>query len=253
MADRPRESDWWLASDGKWYPPDLESEPAGTDAPGRPVRRTTVAATHTTAVSVMLVVASAALLGSAYSGFRYASSLQKYSGVLSDADTASLESVELIWASWSALAIFFLVVTGGLVIRWTYLTSRRLDGHGPIGRRWRGGWAIGGWLIPIANLVLPKLVCDEIERIAQVPFADVPIGEEWRSYSHSQLGDLWWLLWIGGVIPSQAVQFMLGDPAADAGRLSVVLTVNSISHAMFAGAGVALAMLLLRIDRSLSD
>ena len=250
MADRPRDKDWWLASDGKWYPPDLDS---GVE-PSEPVRRqhepSVISKPFTRVVSVTLSVASAVLLVASFFGLRYASELQKRSGQLSEAELGSLEDVELVWASWTALALLFLIVSGILVIGWTHSTSKALDGRGPIGRRWRGGWTIGAWLIPFANLVLPKLVFNEIERIARVPYGGVPVGEDWRAVERSQLGDLWWLLWVAGIVPSQLTQIVLGDPTSDAGRLAVLINISSLSYALFCGAGITLVLLVRRIERS---
>jgi hypothetical protein len=250
MADRPQNNDWWLASDGRWYPPDLDP---GEDTAGLPDQQddgSSISSPFTLVVSIALSFASAVLAGAAYAGLRYASALQKYSGELSDAKAESLASIELTWANWTAVGLVVMILTGALVIGWTHSASRALDNRGPIGRRWRGGWTIGSWLIPFGNLILPKLVFNEIERIAQVPYGHVPIGEQWRAYPRSQHGDLWWLLWIGGVIPSQVIQIMFGDPAGDAGRLAIMVNISSFTFALFTGAGIALALLVRSIERS---
>jgi hypothetical protein len=250
MADRPRDDDWWLASDGKWYPADIGPGDSLPQAPTARRAASDISRSFTVVVEVALAVASVVLVAASVAGFGYASALQKFSGVLSDAENGSLESVELTWAGWTGLALLLLVATGLLVMAWTYTTSRALDARGPIGRRWRGAWTVGAWLIPFANLVLPKLVFDEIEKIAQVPYGNVPVGDAWRDYSRFQLGDLWWLLWIGGVIPSQITQILLGDPGSDAGRLAILVSISSFTYALFAGAGVALVFLIRRVERS---
>jgi len=250
MADRPRNDDWWLASDGKWYPADLGPGDPSLHEPTMRRAASDISRALTLAVEFALAAASAVLVAAAIAGFGYASALQKFSGVLSDAESGSLETVELTWAGWTGLALLLLVLTGVLVMAWTYRASKALDARGPIGRRWRGAWTVGAWLIPFANLVLPKLVFDEIEKIAQVPFGNVPVGDAWREYSRFQLGDLWWLLWLGGVIPGQITQFLLGDPASDAGRLAILVNISSFTYALFAGAGVALLFLIRRIERS---
>ena len=250
MADRPRDNGWWLASDGKWYPAelgpgDVPPEPTSTQRGATDISRPL-----TVVVAVSLSIASVVLVGAAIAGFGYASALQKFSGELSDAESDSIASVEVTWAGWTGLALLLLIITGVLVMTWTYSASKSFDARGPIGRRWRGGWTIGAWLIPFANLFLPKLVFNEIERISQVPYGHVPIGEEWREYPRSQLGDLWWLLWLGGVIPSQITQILLGDPASDAGRLAILVNISAFTYALFAGAGVSLVFLIRRIERS---
>ncbi|GMQ93582.1 MAG: hypothetical protein BMS9Abin12_1061 [Acidimicrobiia bacterium] len=250
MADRPRDDDWWLASDGRWYPPDLGPDADAVSLPEQQGSASSISPAFTLVTTIALSITSAILAGAAYAGLRYASALQKFSGELSESEKDALASVELTWASWTALALLTLILTGVLVIGWTYSISRSLDSRSPIGRRWRGGWTIGAWLIPIANLVLPKLMLNEIEKIAQVPYAGVPVGEEWRRYSRSQLGDLWWLLWLGGVVPSQMVQLVIGNPAEDAGRLAIMVNITAFTYVMFAGAGIALALLVRRIESS---
>ncbi len=250
MADRPRHDDWWVASDGRWYPPSLSPEEDASGSSDLPKGGSGISSSFTLVVSISLSVASAILAGAAYAGLRYASALQKFSGELSDSESDALGSVELTWASWTGLGLLALVLTGVLVIGWTFSASRSLDDRGPTGRRWRGAWTIGSWLIPFGNLILPKLVFNEIERIAQVPYEDVPIDEQWQNYTRSQHGDLWWLLWIGGVIPSQVTQIMIGDPGSDAGQLAIMVNISSFTFALFAGAGIALALLVRRIERS---
>ena len=250
MADRPQNDDWWLASDGRWYPPDLDPGEDGPSTSDPQDSASAISSSFTSVVSIALSFASVILVVAAYSGFRYSSALQDYSGELSDPEKEALSSVELSWASWTVLGLLALILTGVLVVGWTYSASRSLDSRGPIGRRWRGWWTIGSWLIPFGNIVIPKLVFNEIERIAQVPYRHVPIGEQWRTYPRSWNGDLWWLLWIGGVIPSQFIQIMIGDPAGDAGRLAIMVNINSFTYAFFAGAGIALTLLVRRIERS---
>jgi hypothetical protein len=250
MADRPRDDDWWLASDGKWYPAELGPGDMPEEPPLTKRVATEISRPFTVVVGIALSIASVVLVAAAIAGFGYASALQKYAGELSDSERDSLEAVELTWAGWTGLALLLLVITGVLVMTWTYRTSKALDARGPIGRRWRGAWTIGAWLIPFANLVLPKLVFNEIEKVAQVPYGDVPVAEAWRTYPRFQIGDLWWLLWIGGVVPSQITQILLGDPASDAGRLAVLVNISSFTYTLFAGAGITLVLLTRRIERT---
>lgn len=47
---------------------------------------------------------------------------------------------------------------------WLHRARVNLDGLGVVGLRWRPGWTIGGWLLPLANLVIPLLVVREVDR-----------------------------------------------------------------------------------------
>jgi hypothetical protein len=62
------------------------------------------------------------------------------------------------------VAAFVFALTGLAFLQWRYRARRGLDRLGATGLTWRPGWAIGGWFIPIANLVIPLLVVNEIDR-----------------------------------------------------------------------------------------
>jgi hypothetical protein len=64
-------------------------------------------------------------------------------------------------------------------------------------RSWGSGWTIGAWFIPLANVVIPKLVINEIERIARSHRHNGAVSDGWRGQSTYALG---WLWWIGGAI-----------------------------------------------------
>src|SRR5262245_14862724 len=51
-----------------------------------------------------------------------------------------------------------LVYTAVVFIVWLYRARRNLAIWGILGLGWGPGWAIGGWFIPLANLLIPKLV-----------------------------------------------------------------------------------------------
>ncbi len=54
-----------------------------------------------------------------------------------------------------------LVVTGLLFMAWTFLEYRQLDER-VARKRYRNGWAIGGWLVPFGNLWIPYLIVQDI-------------------------------------------------------------------------------------------
>jgi hypothetical protein len=62
------------------------------------------------------------------------------------------------------VAALVFVLTGLAFIQWLYRARRNLDGLGATGLKWRPSWAIGGWFIPVANLVIPPLVVHEVDR-----------------------------------------------------------------------------------------
>ena len=85
MADRPRNDDWWLASDGKWYPPELRSDadgggtsPMGTDDASR-----VISAALTNATSMAVALSSSLFIVAAFFGFRVAADIRESGEVLS--------------------------------------------------------------------------------------------------------------------------------------------------------------------------
>ncbi|WP_432988375.1 DUF4328 domain-containing protein [Dactylosporangium sp. CA-233914] len=47
-------------------------------------------------------------------------------------------------------------------IVWLYLARDNFDRRNDDNVNWRKGWTIGGWFIPLANLVIPSLVVGEV-------------------------------------------------------------------------------------------
>lgn len=248
MADRPRDDTWWIASDGKWYPstlqPDADTTSAvaveSTPAVSGP---TAVPRVLTLVVTMALAATSAAFVVAAFFGIRHGSALSSASASVQDQASA-----EEVFLSWSSFALFAMVVTGVLVLAWTYLTSKAFDARGASGRRWRGWWTIGSWFIPFASFVLPKLVFNELEKISQVPFTGNDIGEQWKEETRSSVSDLWWLLWVVGLFMFQMTQVFLTDPAIDPGAIAVVSSLSGVAHAVLAVAGVALIFVVRRIE-----
>jgi hypothetical protein len=141
-----------------------------------------------------------------------------------------------------------MVVTGVVVLVWTFQMSKAFDARGAADRRWRGWWTIGSWFIPIATFVLPKLVFNELEKISQVPYTGDDIGDRWKGETRSAVGDLWWLLWVAGMFMYQVTQVYLTDPAVNAGTIAVASSLSGVAHAVLAAAGVALVVVVRRID-----
>lgn len=246
MADRPRNDDWWLASDGKWYPPELAPGAEDLQGPGSGAETTAISSGLTNAVSILVAFASGLLLVSAIFGFRYAPELRALGDDAGLADRDPTTS-EIAFVGWSFLAGVVVIVAAVTSLVWVYSTSKAGDARGATGRRWRGGWAVGSWLIPLANLVLPKLVFNELEEIFQVPFREVPIGDAWKAEGRTQLADLWWALWVASSVVS-ASSFVLSPSDASSGSaMATAVNVGALSMLLNAVAGVFFVMVVRRI------
>jgi hypothetical protein len=77
---------------------------------------------------------------------------------------AELDASASRQATIGALQIGALVVTGVFFIAWFHRAYKNLPALGATALRWKTWWAIGGWLIPIANLFRPKQIANDIWR-----------------------------------------------------------------------------------------
>jgi hypothetical protein len=181
-----------MASGGEKSPP--KSSPA-TSLGGIPVNRTlgvwVQALFWTTGAVVSLTVVFTIEAGSKFDEYwdrRSRSNLEAWGAAEDNASAAF------------GLPILLNVVLLILLIIWMFRAHRVTDLLGGTDRKWSRGWTIGGWFIPVANFLIPKLVLGEIERIAQAPRTDGRIATDWRKTSASAKGWLWWGLWFLGIV-----------------------------------------------------
>jgi hypothetical protein len=78
-----------------------------------------------------------------------------------------------------------LLVTAAVFITWFALLVKRLYPGRSERFRYRSGWSIGGWFIPLANFVIPKQMVDDAWRAA---------GD--RARSVPAVFHLWWALYV---------------------------------------------------------
>lgn len=155
----------------------------------------------------------------------------------------------------AVLAIAFLVpvlATTVLLIIWMWRARKNLDAFPNAEQGMGAGWAIGGWFIPLANLVIPYRVMANIAR-ASLRRARTPA-----------LVWVWWLSWIAGGIGSRIfdqtdTQAYLDLPDELSSRADYERYVDYYANAvgpnlalaaLLVVAGAALTALVLRISRA---
>jgi hypothetical protein len=112
-----------------------------------------------TAASVLLGIASLVSVGVAIALLNRAGLIDRLD--LTSRPTSSeldeIESADRFVAGMNVVLILALLSTGIVFIIWQYQYAKNAEvlNHGPLGLG--PGWAIGGWFIPFANLVLPFL------------------------------------------------------------------------------------------------
>ncbi|MBP1631753.1 MAG: zinc-ribbon protein [Acidobacteria bacterium] len=198
MGDRPQGEGWWLASDGKWYPP--ESRPAPPAPPAPPwalAPQTQLSPGLHTAVRVFLYL-SGATAGLAVVALANAiPRMHAYWFAPVGADAAEFSAWEEaadLWAVAAGLVGLAGLVLFILLLVWGNQAYRSLNRSGAEGRSWSSGWAVGGWFIPLAAVVIPRLVLSEIERISHPDNGPAPIGAGWRRQPLLGTGLAWWIL-----------------------------------------------------------
>jgi Domain of unknown function (DUF4328) len=74
-----------------------------------------------------------------------------------------------------------------MVIIWLWRARKNLDAFPEADPSMRAGWAIGGWFVPLANLVIPGRMMASVVR-ESLPGAGGAVAMVW----------MWWLGWIAG-------------------------------------------------------
>lgn len=209
MSDHPRADDWWQTAEGKWYPPQSHPDyqppqPVGSTAGGPstgPRRFLSMGLTGTLmgfqiATGVMAALASGFYI-TTYRIFKSQSSSP------SDAFDVANAADGL-----AAIALLLAIVVFVLIVIWLNQAYDSAASRGATGTTWSSGWAVGGWFIPFANLVIPKLVFNEIDRMSLAELSPEPIGAEWKSKPRTVVGDMWWVLYVAGTIGGFAAGYI---------------------------------------------
>ena len=145
----------------------------------------------------------------------------------------------------SSLFVLVQVVIVVLFIVWMFRAAKNneaLDRRRP---RFGPGWAIGSWFIPIANLVIPVLMVQDLWRGGD---ASYPRGDaHWRTAPGSWLVGWWWAAWLVALL-----RFAYsGAGLHDSGSLDDIETSNTVALVGVVVLAVA-AVLAVLVVRNLS-
>lgn len=145
-----------------------------------------------------------------------------------------------------------LVLLGALVaatilfIRWFHLAYRNLVPLGVPELRFKPGWAIGSWFVPILNLWRPKQIANDIWRGSD-PGAPAEQGGGWTDRRTPALLAVWWGAWLltGFVANAAARLWFRSDTPED---LRDAATLDAVSS----GIDIAAALLAIVLIRRLT-
>jgi hypothetical protein len=93
------------------------------------------------------------------------------------------------------LQVLIYVATGIMFIIWFRRAYRNLEAWGTEGLRFEAGWTVGGWLVPVLNLVRPKQIMNDLWR-ATDPELPVQPGVAWKQVRVPLMVHAWWLLFL---------------------------------------------------------
>jgi hypothetical protein len=214
MSDTSQGPDWWLASDGKWYPP---TSPPGWSPHRRPPPSRSLGTWLQVTWAVTGVLGAATALTALPA--RDAASAWVDGGTTAlardwdDLNVGATGALNLL-----AVATFIALI---LSVIWMWGAHKHQDDLEPEGRRWGAVWTIAGWFLPLANYFVPKLVLNEIERIAATPDDGEPLGATWRTTKLSVVGRVFWVGWIVGTL-GVGVSSLLWDGLIDLSELGEI-------------------------------
>lgn len=124
------------------------------------------------------------------------------------------------------LSVIGQAVAGIIVIAWLLRARTNADTLYSAPHRLAAGWAIGGWFVPIGNMILPVLVVTDVVKASNPMRRSIP--QVW----------LWWVSWIGGSLatPIGATVLVTSNPLTRRGpaALTLFLILAAILYTMAA-------------------
>ena len=298
MSDVQQGPGWWLASDGKWYPPESRPQPLpppsvsappggsgptpslqpfgppnaatlpaygqpayGQPADGQPaygaVQRRSVSGGLSGTIQGFFWALLAFSLLAAVLGLVSLVAFNTYwdTPINSRAEEQAYDDWIAIDDAYSTLAGFAVIcgiVLFILLIIWSNSAHKTTQQLWSGDRKWSSGWTVGAWFIPFANAILPKLVLNEIERIALEPRASGQVGATWRARALVAVGNLWWFGLIAGVVLTQIGATIGTDVESSSGDIRASYAIDALGLTVIGVSAIFGALYIRRLGRRLS-
>ncbi len=110
----------------------------------------------------------------------------------------------------AASFVFFLAaISVVLLLIWTYRTYQNLRALRAEDTRFSPGWTIGGWLIPVVNLLMPFFIFQEMWKASSTE------RPSWRQSPGDSVIVLWWSIGLIGVIGSTIAAVLRAEAIDD--------------------------------------
>lgn len=138
-------------------------------------------------------------------------------------------------------SVWVLVLVGGAagiavaVWLWRARINSELMGGAAAHRRARG-WAVGGWMTPVANLWIPYQVVSDVWR-ASAPRRSVPVT----------LVSAWWALFVAANIVVKPMQWRVANNLDSEHQVLTNANLSTLLTALYVAAGLLLLLIVRRV------
>lgn len=168
-------------------------------------------------------------------------------------------AVDLYYGVWGLFSLG-LLVTGVVFVVWLWRADTQAKALAPERpARYRRGWTIAGWFIPIASFVIPKQIVDDVWRRAEpAAITDSRVGSAppddapHRALQVPALLHWWWGLLLAGWLFTNASAAL--DPyTADLSQAGGFFALSALWDALLAAAAVLAVFVVRRISHRLHE
>jgi eukaryotic-like serine/threonine-protein kinase len=121
------------------------------------------------------------------------------------------------------------LIGAAIFLAWFYRAYGNLRVLGVPSPRHGKGWAIGSWFIPIANLLIPKQLANDVWRAGDLGLR--PGDPAWQATPVSSVLHWWWAFWLLGNVANAMAGNVLAD-AETLGAFQAAVRVDTISQVL---------------------
>jgi hypothetical protein len=208
----------------------------------------------TLAARVALYAVAALSIASLIATWNEISAFDEFRSSGTSASITAVGRAEDVSEDFQTLVLIVGFATAMLTLAWWNRSYRAIQASGALGLRWSPVWAVAGWFIPIGNLIIEKMVLDEIDRVS----AAVTTGERsWSTRPLSVITGWWWAAWIiglvvgvfGTTVVSAQIEAPTFDPSSYRRGLVALALARALSTAAAFLGAASLRVLGERLDR----
>jgi hypothetical protein len=266
MSDTSQGPGWWLAADGRWYPPELAPATPDGPTPGAwpgaipawdPYRTpaASVPAGLATALRVTFYVVAGLTVVRALLSVVGWIAFSRFEDGYGRGRYDTWRNVALVEGGWGLVVGIANITLLVLVIVWSWKAHRAVTDLGAQ-QSWRIGWTIGGWFTCCAAIVIPKLVLNGIERGALSPRRDGRVRARWDVLGTEPIGWLWWLALVASFfrveVTSGSDSGAYATAVADSGSITTAYAFAVLTAVLAVVAALAGASYFRRMSARLS-